>query len=104
MDSGRGVFILDRDIKGAGFWDRLRREPISEDGIKKRLHALAAEHACHNSYLAEEVVVGENGPGQTPYDYRFFTFGDQVRPVTQVNRNTSPTSAAYMGPNLNRWT
>jgi hypothetical protein len=100
MDSGRGVFILDRDPKGAGFWDRLRREHLSEYDIKRRLHALAAEHACNNSYLAEEVVVGENGPGQLPYDYRLFTFGDQVRLVTQVNRNTSPTSAAYMGPNF----
>ncbi|MGD9501109.1 MAG: ATP-grasp fold amidoligase family protein [Methyloceanibacter sp.] len=95
----RGVMLLQRSVSGRQFRELFRRRYLTLDEIKAEQAAwqsLWGERGMGPCRLfAEEWVVGENGPGQIPFDYKLFTFGDTVKLIAQCDRNVVPAELAF---------
>lgn len=87
----RGVYLLHRQPDG-GYLDLMSRMVLSETDIRAELGAFGsrAVEADAPSFLAEELIVGENGPDEIPYDYKFYTFDGRPELIVQFNRNNVP--------------
>ena len=95
----RGVMLLQRSVSGRQFRELFRRRYLTLDEIKAEQAAwqsLWSERGTGPCKLfAEEWVVGENGPGQIPFDYKLFTFAGTVKLIAQCDRNVKPAELAF---------
>jgi hypothetical protein len=93
-----GVMVLRRD--GDGFYDLMQRRYFDVSQIQsfqRFSHAkLAKERALESpQVLIEEAILDEGGADMIPYDYKVWVFNGRVAFIEQVDRNTSPKSAAW---------
>jgi hypothetical protein len=95
MTNKRGVMLLSR-LPGGGFYDMLWRREVSREEIvaeQRRWRALWKEQRRGPYRLVvQEMIVGENGPEQIPYDYKVYVFHDTIKLIVQGDRNTEPGS------------
>ncbi|MCB1501412.1 MAG: hypothetical protein KDK07_16775 [Bauldia sp.] len=99
LTSKQGVFILTRR-DGDRYYDAFSKTWLTIDSIKIAAAATADRHFNPDSrYILEEFVPGAN-PEPIPYDYKMYTFGDDVLFVLQVNRNVSPPAMAFFGKDM----
>ncbi len=93
MYSCKGVYLLQR--RGNDFYEMLRQKIMSSDEILLDMKsAYLSLGRPWSKVILEELLVGENGPDQIPYDYKFFMFGGAVGAIFQIDRNVSPLRLA----------
>lgn len=89
MYSCKGVYVLQR--RGAEFYEMIQQKTMSPDEIIADMkRAYVSLGRSWSKVILEEMLVGENGPDQIPYDYKFFMFGRVVGMIQQVDRNALP--------------
>ncbi len=91
LASKRGVFILYR-VRG-GYFEQLRGRLMSQEEVVSLLKGVFKKNK--SKVIAEELVQGENGPLEIPFDYKLFVFDGRVELVEQVNRNTPMDELAF---------
>jgi hypothetical protein len=97
--SSHGVYLLER--QGGQFFEMLRKKTFSAEEILADLTLVFEKFGeGRTSLLAEELIVGENGLNQIPFDYKFWTFGEKICAIFQFNRNTKPIQLACFGPDF----
>ena len=84
--------------------------PVYRDTMLAReltLEAIVAEQnswrAMHGAnprkaplrFIAEELIVGENGGGRIPFDYKVYVFAGEPAFVLQLDRNVAPPASAF---------
>lgn len=99
MWSTKGVMVLRRRSKGV-FHDILSRKDVTLDkiidtqlGWKEKWDSQPRSKPF--ATVIEEMVIGENGADQIPYDYKCYTFNGEVRFILQINRNVRPVALAF---------
>ncbi len=95
LASSHGVYLLVR--RGPDqYWNMLARTMVSTAQIKADTLAVIrrVRQDVGQTIIAEELIVGENGPDEVPYDYKAWMFGGEPRFIMQVDRNTRPHSLA----------
>ena len=94
MTGKRGVMVLRRLPDRSGYFDLLGRRRLGRGDIvaeQQRWRALwKANRRGPYRLIAQEIVVGENGPDQIPLDYKTYAFNGVVKFIQQIDRNTSP--------------
>lgn len=97
MASGQGVFLLHR--QNGRYRDLRQRRAFSEHQLLKALLATRRDKRkpFDAPVIAEELLIGENGPDQIPFDYKFYVFDGQVEFIVQMDRNISPPGIAWFG-------
>lgn len=94
LSSGRGVLLLERSLDGR-YLDAVSGELLSQESIVSVLEAaLASFPRRPTKILAEEMVSG-GAAGKIPIDYKFFTFGGEIRFIEHIDRN-GPLSAIHL--------
>lgn len=99
LNGKRGVMLLHRIASGLGYWDNMQmrrltaKEIIAEQRGWAKLYAQKRRRDLQ--FIAEELVVGENGLGQIPFDYKVYTFDGVPRFILQLDRNIEPMGAAF---------
>lgn len=88
MASKHGVYLLHRREDGS-YRNLFGRANLTEAAIKDRLRALLTKRRRTEEtiFIAEELIEGENGPDQVPYDYKFYTFDGRPELIIQIDRN-----------------
>lgn len=92
LSSNKGVFILFR-VRDK-FLDLLTKAILTEQEIVARLTSIIG--AAKSNVIVEELIEGENGSVQIPYDYKLYTFDAGVRLIAQINRNVTPPQICLM--------
>ncbi len=99
LNGCRGVMLLHRIAGGLGYWDSMQRRRLTVPRIIDDQTAWATMYLEKRGrtlqFLAEELVVGENGPGRIPFDYKVYVYAGQPRLVVQVDRNVKPMGIAF---------
>lgn len=99
MSAMRGVYLI---VKHANqYYDMHSRRAYSADELitglakprKKVSGKVVSPFAA--AVIAEELIVGENGASQIPFDYKMYTFDGTVRLVVQIDRNVVPPAVAF---------
>lgn len=94
--SSHGVYLLVR--QEGKFYDLISKQSYSEEQILAALKSLFERLGKTSApILAEELVVGENGENQIPFDYKFWMFGETIGIIMQCNRNTNPVQLTCFG-------
>ncbi len=99
LNGKRGVMLLRRLPGGQGFWDGMQNrhltaeQVVDEQRTWARLYFEKRARPLH--FIAEELIVGENGEGQIPFDYKVYVFAGEPRFVVQSDRNMTPTGVAF---------
>ncbi len=95
--SSDGVHLLVR--QGEQFDELMRQKSFSAEQVIEDIRLVFQKQKNPDTrILAEELVVGENGRNQIPFDYKFWIFEETVGIIFQVNRNTNPVQIAWFGP------
>lgn len=96
LASKRSVHLL-RRIGPDQYSDLLTGEDFTERQIKDRMieALLSKGRPLDTTVLAEELIVGENGADQIPFDYKFYTFDGEAELIVQIDRNVTPASIAF---------
>jgi hypothetical protein len=94
MTGKRGVMVLRRLPDRSGYFDLLGRRRLGKAEIvaeQQRWRALwKANRRGPYRLIAQEMVVGENGPDQIPLDYKTYAFNGVVKLIQQIDRNAPP--------------
>ncbi|HZY68150.1 MAG TPA: ATP-grasp fold amidoligase family protein [Devosia sp.] len=98
--SREGVLLLHRQ-PGGEFRDALRRRSLTAEEIFGELEGVARLHAerfpkrppIH--FLAEELLLPDDGSDRIPFDYKALTAGGEVLFIFQVDRNHAVPAAAF---------
>jgi len=104
MSAMRGVYLIVRH--GDRYYDLHSRRSYSATALitslskprKKISGKIVSPFAA--TVIAEELIVGENGPDQIPFDYKLYTFDGTVQLVVQVDRNVVPAALAFFNRNF----
>ncbi len=97
--SRRGVHLLER--RGGEFFELLQQKLMTSIEIIANLKEIFSKsNRLDVSVIAEEFVIGENGSGQIPFDYKFYVFDETVSIILQVNRNPEPKELSIFGPDF----
>lgn len=95
----RGVMVLQKALGGGRHRELFRRRYLTLNQIKDEQAEWQSLWSRRErepfKLIAEEWVVGENGPGQIPFDYKLYTIGHEVKFIAQYDRNVSPLAAAF---------
>lgn len=91
LASKRGVYILYK-IKG-GYFEQLRGKAFREDEIVGMIEK--SFNPKVSKIISEQLVVGENGPLEIPFDYKLYTFDGVVEFILQIDRNASIDRVAF---------
>lgn len=91
LNGNRGVMLLYRIAGGLGYWDSMQRRRLTVAQIVEEQNGWARIYRQKRGralqFLAEELVVGENGPGKIPYDYKIHVFAGEPKFIAQIDRN-----------------
>ncbi len=94
--SSHGVYLLER--QGDRFHEMIRQKSFTGGEIIDDLKLVFAKLGkTPGPLLAEELVAGENGQDQIPFDYKFWMFGETTGLILQHNRNTNPFQLSCFG-------
>jgi hypothetical protein len=98
-----GVMVLRRE--GSRFYDFMQRRTVTLEQIKAVQRESQAKHAAQfsirsSTVMIEEAIIDEDGPDMVPLDYKVWTFNGRTVFIEQVDRNTTPKSAAWYVENF----
>jgi hypothetical protein len=79
------------------YWDAMQRRELTRAAIVAEQQDWAKMHRRREPLrlIAEELIVGENGAGRIPFDYKVYVFAGEPAFVLQLDRNVSPPGAAF---------
>lgn len=112
LANARGVMLL-RRIRGTSeYEDAKQMRRIDEKQIKaefaqwehlynvKGVNLHSIKGTSKLSILAEERIVGEDPSRPIPFDYKFYTFHDDVRLIYHIDRNIEPEGMYFYDGNF----
>ena len=99
LSGNRGVMVLHRADGADSFWDALwRMRRTSQDIVRvetKWQTLVEARVGRKLEFIAEQRLFAEDDPDRLPFEYKVYTFLDEVRLVQQINRNTKPPQEVF---------
>lgn len=94
----QGVYLLNRT--GDGYFDMMSRRSLTGSEILDEIRALIGKK--RTDIIAEELVIGENGPAEIPYDYKVYAFDDATPLIVQIDRNVAPLGITLLDEGFNQ--
>lgn len=98
LSSKNGIYLLKKSSTPNIFSELLRKKEMTWDEIVNDLIKLKVDKS---EILIEELIVGENGEGQIPFDYKLYCFDGRVEFILQIDRNTVPDSMVFFDGEFN---
>lgn len=92
QSSTKGVMVLKRTE--SVYWDSLRRRDLTIELIRSEQAILfEATNSPDNKIIVEEKI--NDVAGLIPRDYKAYAFGGEIALILEIDRNTTPSSAAW---------
>ncbi|MFF7061223.1 ATP-grasp fold amidoligase family protein [Pseudomonas sp. NPDC008258] len=96
LSSKAGIYLLYR-VKG-GYFEQLSNKLMTESEIVADIRRLCKGHK--SPLIAEELVIGENGPLKIPFDYKIYTFNGNPEFILQIDRNPKIDEICFFDGNF----